>query len=144
MGLSLMNMLGFSSSVHFAYTVCYRRNSWLCATHKSFVSTGVSEQIMPILHFLCHNGSLVTWTVASLTTAKFNPLIFSTSGFALSYTTNMFILMILYDFCLFPAQFCYIIVYIRKVKSSVNIADRCAPWTFSSGAKDLVLQALQF
>jgi hypothetical protein len=62
--------------------------------------------------------------VVSLTTSKFMPLIFSLSGFTLSYTANMFILMIPYDFCLFPAQFCYIIVYIRKVKSCVQIADR--------------------
>jgi hypothetical protein len=27
----------------------------------------------------------------------------------LSYTANLFILMIFYDFCFFPAQFCYII-----------------------------------
>jgi hypothetical protein len=42
-----------------------------------FVSTGVAEQIMPVLHILCCNGCLVTWTVVSLTTAKFKPLIFS-------------------------------------------------------------------
>jgi hypothetical protein len=61
---------------------------------------------MPILRY---NGSLVAWTVVSLTTAKLKPFIFSMSGFILSYTTNTFILMILYDFCLSPAQFCYII-----------------------------------
>jgi hypothetical protein len=66
---------------------------------------------MPILRILSHNGSLVTWTVVIFTTAKIKPLIFSVSGFALSYAANMFILMILYDFCLLPAQFCYIIVY---------------------------------
>jgi hypothetical protein len=44
--------------------------------HKSSVSTGFAGQIMPILHILCCNGSLVTWTVVSLTTAKFKPLIF--------------------------------------------------------------------
>jgi hypothetical protein len=43
--------------------------------------------------------------VVGLTTAKFNPLIFSMSGFLFSYTANMFILMILYDFSLIPAQF---------------------------------------
>jgi hypothetical protein len=37
-------------------------------------------------------------------------------GFALPYAANMFILMILYDFCLLSAQFCYIILYIRKVE----------------------------
>jgi hypothetical protein len=81
--------------------------------------------------------------VVSLTTAKFNPIIFSMSGFALSYTANMFILMILYDFCLSPAQLCYIIVHIRKVESRVQIADMCAPRKISSGAENLVLQALK-
>jgi hypothetical protein len=33
------------------------------------------------------------------------PLIFSLSGFVLSYAANIFIFMILYDFCLLPAQF---------------------------------------
>jgi hypothetical protein len=66
------------------------------------------------------------------------------SGFALSYPTNMFILMILYDFCLLPAQFHYMIVHRWKVESRVQIADQCAPWKISNGAENLVLQALQF
>jgi hypothetical protein len=61
------------------------------------------------------------------------------SGLALSYTANMFILMILHDFCLLPAQFCYTIVYIRKVESRVQIADRCAPWKISNGTEKLIL-----
>jgi hypothetical protein len=83
MGLSPMNMLGLSLSVRTAHLA----------------------QIMPILRILCYNGSVVTWTVVSLTTAKFKSLIFSIYGFTLSYTANTFILMILYDFCLLPAQF---------------------------------------
>jgi hypothetical protein len=55
--------------------------------------------------YLCYNGSLVTWTVVDLATAKFKPLIFSMSGFTLPYTANMFILMILYDFCVLSAHF---------------------------------------
>jgi hypothetical protein len=39
-------------------------------THKSSVSTGFTEQIMPILRILCYNGSLDTWTVVGLTTAN--------------------------------------------------------------------------
>jgi hypothetical protein len=66
------------------------------------------------------------------------------SRFTLSYTANMFILMILYDFGLFPAQFRYIIVCIRKVECCVQIADRCASWRISSDAENLILQALQF
>jgi hypothetical protein len=50
-------------------------------------------------------------------------VLFYMSGFALPYTTNMFILIILYGFCLLPAQLCYIIVHIRKVESRVQIAD---------------------
>jgi hypothetical protein len=69
---------------------------------------------MPSLRILCYNGSLVIWKVVSLTTAKFKPLISSVSGFALFYAANVFILMILYDFCLSSAQFCYIIVCIWK------------------------------
>jgi hypothetical protein len=118
------------------------KNYCFCTTHKSSVSTGSGEQIMPILHSLCYNGSLVTWTVVSLTISKFKPFMFSVSGFALSYTANMFILMILYDFCLFRAQFCYIIVYIWKLKSCVKVANRWAPWNISNGAQNLDLQAL--
>jgi hypothetical protein len=67
----------------------------------------------------------------------FKPLTLSMSGFALSYTVNVFILMILYDFCVLPAQFCYIIVYIWKVESCVEIVDRCAPWKISNCAENL-------
>jgi hypothetical protein len=71
-------------------------------------------------------------------------LIFFMSGFALSYAVNMFILMILYDFWLLPAPFYYIIIYVRMVESSVQIADQCALWKISSGAEKLVLRMLQF
>jgi hypothetical protein len=77
--------------------------------------------------------------VVSLTTAKFKPLIFPMSGFALSYTMNMFILMILYDFCLLLAQFCHIIIYIQTVESRVQIADWCAPRKISIGVENLIL-----
>jgi hypothetical protein len=45
--------------------------------YKSSVSPGFAKQIMPILFILCYNGSLVTWTVVSLATAKFKSIIFS-------------------------------------------------------------------
>jgi hypothetical protein len=79
--------------------------SSFCTVYKSSVSPDFAKQIMSILLILCYNGSLVTWTVVSLTTPQFKPLIFSMSGFALSYTTNIFILMTLHDFCLSPAHF---------------------------------------
>jgi hypothetical protein len=85
---------------------------------------------------------MLQWQLSDLTAAKFKPHIFPMSGFALSYAANIFILMILYDFCLLPAQFCYIIIYIRNVESRVQIADLCAPLKISSGVENLVLQAL--
>jgi hypothetical protein len=78
-------------------------NSSFYNIYKSSVIPGFAEQIMPILFIVCYNGSLVTWTVVSLTAAKLKPLIFSVSAFALSYATNMFILMILRGLCLLPA-----------------------------------------
>jgi hypothetical protein len=95
---------------------------------------------MPILRILCYNGSLVIWKVVSFT-IKVSPLIFSMYGFALSYAMNMFILMIMYDFCLLPAQFYYVIliIYVGKVEIRVQIADRCAPWKIYNGVEDLVL-----
>jgi hypothetical protein len=40
----------------------------------SSVSPGFAKQIMSILRILCYNGSLFTWTIVSLTTAKFKSL----------------------------------------------------------------------
>jgi hypothetical protein len=34
-----------------------------------------------------------------------------------------------------PAQFCFIIVYIRKFESLVQIADRRAPWKMRYGVR---------
>jgi hypothetical protein len=39
------------------------KSSSFSTIRKSSVSTGFTEQIMPILRILCYNGSLVTWTV---------------------------------------------------------------------------------
>jgi hypothetical protein len=61
---------------------------------------------------LCYHGSLDTWRVVHMTTAKFKPHIFSVSGFALSNVANIF--MILDDFCLLPAWFCYVIINARN------------------------------
>jgi hypothetical protein len=91
------------SSVRITHITCYWKlflvyhiqalcQSWLCKANHAY-----------ILRILCYNVSLVTWTVVSLITAKFKLLIFSISGFALSYAANMSTLMILYDFCLSPA-----------------------------------------
>jgi hypothetical protein len=135
-------MLGLSPSVYFAHIACYWK--FFVLPYTQIVSTDFTEQTMPNLGTLWHNGSLVIWTVVSLTTAKFKRLIFSVSAFTLSYKVNIFILMILYDFCLSPESFCYIIVYIRKVESCVQVAERCVPWKISSGAQDFLFHVLHF
>jgi hypothetical protein len=56
----------------------------------------------------------------------------------------MFILVILYDLSLLLAQFWYVILYIQRVESRAQIADRCAPWKISSSVVNLLLQSLQF
>jgi hypothetical protein len=75
---------------------------------------------------------------------RVKPLIISTSGFDLSYTANIFILMILYDFCLLHSQFYYIIIYIRNVESCVQIADRCAHWKTVNVWKTLFCRRYDF
>jgi hypothetical protein len=101
--------------MYVSYIYQITENYSFCIIYKSSVSIGFAKQIMPILRILCYNVSLVTWIVLSLTITKFKPFIFSITGFALSYTTNIFILMILYDFSVLPTWFYYIILYIWKV-----------------------------
>jgi hypothetical protein len=59
-----------------------------------------------------------------MTAAKFKPLIFSVWGLALSNVTNIFIFMILDDFCLLPACFRYEIINVRNLESHMQQADR--------------------
>jgi hypothetical protein len=99
MGLSLMNTLGSSSSVRIAHVACYWKFFLLHYT-QVLCQYRLCRADHAYLTYLTDNGSLIVWTVVSLTTAKFKPLVFPMSGFALFYTANMFILVILYDFCL--------------------------------------------
>jgi hypothetical protein len=53
-------------------------------------------------------------------------------------------ILILFDFCSFPIQFCHMIVYILEAESRALIVLLYALWKFSSDAENLVLQALLF
>jgi hypothetical protein len=129
MGLSLMNLLGLSSSVRIAHIAFY----W-----KFFLLHYIQVLCQYRLYRADHaylTYLMLQWQISHLNGRKLDhrqvsALIFSLSGFILSYTADMFILMILYDFRLFPPQFYYIILYIRKVESCMQIADRCAFWKF--------------
>jgi hypothetical protein len=50
-----------------------------------------------------------------VTATKFKPFIFSELDLAFSYVSKICTIMILYDFCLLPAYFCYIIFNVREV-----------------------------
>jgi hypothetical protein len=52
--------------------------------------------------------------------------------------------MILDDFCLLPAWFCYVSINIRNLESLMHIANRCAPRKIASGTENPILQAVQF
>jgi hypothetical protein len=136
-------MLGLWSSVRIALKACYRKFFLLHYTQILYQSR-LCKADHAYLTYVMLQRQLSHLNGRKLTATKFKPLIFSMSGFALSFTANKFILMILYDFCLLSSKLCYIIVYIGKVGSRVQIADRCAPWKISSGAENLVLYALQF
>jgi len=49
-----------------------------------------------------------------LTATKFEHFIFSVLGFALAYILNIHIIIILNDFCLFPAYFGYVIINVWR------------------------------
>jgi hypothetical protein len=63
---------------------------------------GIADYALLVTSRSCHLGSLDTLTVVQMTAGKFKPSIFSGLGFALSNVANIFIFMILDDFCLLP------------------------------------------
>jgi len=71
------------------------------------------------------NDTLVTWTVISLTAAKFKPRVLPVHGFDLSYVANSCISVILDDYCLLPAQLCNKNTEVRNVESHVLFTGRC-------------------
>jgi hypothetical protein len=58
---------------------------------------GTTDYALLFTSISCYHGSSDTWTLVHMTAAKFKPLIFSVSGFALSDIANIFIFMILDD-----------------------------------------------
>jgi hypothetical protein len=50
--------------------------------------------------------------------------------------------VVLYEFCLLPGWFCYIIINVWYTECLMQFTDRCPPWKIVSGAENIVLQAL--
>jgi hypothetical protein len=78
--------------------------------------------------------------------SKLKPLIFSVSGFRFSDVANVFVFIILYDFCLLSAQCRCVVINVRRLETYeyVQPLDRYAPTKFTNGEKNFVLQGLQF
>jgi hypothetical protein len=115
MGLSLVNMLGPLSGVRIAHIACYWKIFLLHNTQDLCQYRLFKDHVW--LTYLTLQRQLSHLKGRKLDHSQFNSLIFSMPWFTMSYVANMLIHMILYDFCLLSAQFCYIIVYIRKVAS---------------------------
>jgi hypothetical protein len=92
----------------------------------------------------CNFGSLDNSTILCLTAAKSEPFIFPVLGFVFACVSKIYIFMILYDFCLLLASFCYIVVNVRNFECQMKSAGRCVPLQVTSGAEGSILQALQF
>jgi len=106
------------------------------------ISPDIVQHAMPIL--VCTHGSLDIWTIIRLTATKFKSFMFSVLNFTFSYAANIRIIMILYDFRLFPTCFRYEIINIRNLESHVHVMGRCAPRETTDDLEDSVLHALQF
>jgi hypothetical protein len=113
----------YNSQSLFTTNIYVKLKIYTCCTHLQYntkftIYTGLVQSRLGTADYvlvtssLHYNDSLDTRTVIHMTAAKFEPLIFSVSGLALSRETNIF--MILHDFCLLPARFCYVIIYVRR------------------------------
>jgi hypothetical protein len=91
-------------SVYVQFTFYMLLNACIYNIYKSSVQAQYSRSC-PIISSSGYNSSLVVaLTGLCLTAARFKPLIFPVSGFALSNVANIWIFVILYDFNLLPAQ----------------------------------------
>jgi hypothetical protein len=68
---------------------------------------------------ICLILSLDTRTIVRLTATKFEPFCVFGVGFRFCYVSNIHIIVILYDFYLLPAYFCYIIVNVRNFERQI-------------------------
>jgi hypothetical protein len=117
-----MNMLAFCQ-VYVSHIWHVIENYVLCTIYKSSVGVGFGMQIMSILWY---NGSLVTWTVVSLTAAKFKPLMQYFLWLASPYP-----ILRTYSFswfCIISACCCIILLYnrIHTEGSCANRGPLCA------------------
>jgi hypothetical protein len=101
-------------------------------TRPRLVQTEYSRSC-PTICCSCYNGSLGTWTVVCLTATKFKPLIFPLLGSPCPILRTFAFSL----FCVTSAVCLrYIVIYVRKFESHLQIANRRISWKMSSGAEN--------
>jgi hypothetical protein len=60
------------------------------------------------------HSSLDTWKIVCVTATKFEPFVFPMLGLVFSSVWNIYTIVSLYDFCLLPTYFCYVIVNVQN------------------------------
>jgi hypothetical protein len=75
-GLSVMNTLGLVKCTYLTCSVLLKILPFALYTSPQSVQALQSRSCLSHVSYLLYNGSLVTWTVISLTTANFKPIIF--------------------------------------------------------------------
>jgi len=99
----------------------YIVNVYLHSLNSRLNSPGIVQKIMLKVFFCC--GSLYACTVICLTATKFELFKFSVLGFVFTYISNIQTIVILYEFCLFPAYFGYIIINVWNLECQIQSAD---------------------
>jgi hypothetical protein len=84
---------------------------------------------MPLLLVLYYFSycSFDIWNNVSLAATKFESFMSSVLGFTVPYAANILIIMVSYDFRLFPAWFRYEIIDMRNLERLMHVTGRCAP-----------------
>jgi hypothetical protein len=124
MGLSVMNGLRLCQA-----SVSHIYRSFLleilpCALYKLHCQYRLCKADHIYLTYLMLQLQLSHLGFRKLDLCQVQAFYISMLSFALSYAANMFILVILHNFCFLLAPFCYIILYIRNVESPVRIAGK--------------------
>jgi hypothetical protein len=82
----------------------------------------------PLLYCFFLYSSLDLRTIVYLTATKFQSFVFSVLCLTVSYAADIFVIVILNDFCLFPANFCYEVINIRNLELRMHIPGLCSLW----------------
>lgn len=144
----LHSIYNFYTHTH-THTVTTTRYDNSISNTQSLQQSSSVQHITPYLLYRTAHSAVYTAeaqslpTVVSQTAAKIKPLIFSLSGFALSYDSNICIFIILYTFRLVPAQSCDKITNTLYTATHTQTDNRCRPPDTDNSAQNLDSQVVE-